>query len=268
MFLLIILFACHDRYTLDLSGVDTAVGHDSEDSGDTADSGSTDTATDSGDSAEDTGTDTADSGVEETGDTGTEDTATEACGPYVIEGSDHVMYTVTSMLYFTLNPATASGPVSGSVDVITVDATALCGDIVLTDVNFYFSGSDTAGTEWINQINNVVSGISYDYDGHGTFEGFGAYSTRSVTYSNTAGPQRAMWPVTFTEPIIIPKDTTFTFSLSIQIGGTDGLQPAADDFFFARLTTPASWYGTDNPSLYPAATVQDGIGDIALTLEE
>lgn len=218
-------------------------------------------------------TDTAE--IEDTGDeTGTVDTDTaqdtansDSCS-FLVEGDDHNEYAVTTMLELSLNPGSPSGSIpEGSAHVITVDATAVCGDVVMTGVYFYFSGTDYAETEWISEINNVVSGVSYDYDGHGTFEGFGAYSTRPVSYYNTEGPSRAVWPVTFTEPIVIPEGTTFTFSLSIRMGGEDGLQPSSEDFFYAILMNYVSWYGTDDPSLYPETSLMTGVGGVELTLE-
>lgn len=222
-------------------------------------------------------TDTAEDTATETGsvdsDTATEDSGTDTATAdpcaFTIEGSDRAEYAVTTKLELSLNSESASGAIeAGSADILIVDATAVCGDVVMTGVYFYFSGSDAADTDWISEINNVVSGVSYDYDGHGTFEGFGMYSTRPVSYYDTQGPQRAVWELTFTEPIVIPEGTTFTYRLSIRMGGEDGLQPSSDDFFFANTMNYVSWYGTDNPSLYPETEIMPtAVGGVELTLE-
>lgn len=207
----------------------------------------------------------ADTGAE-TGDTAANDTGSD-CGSFSIDGEDGVMYETDTMLTLWLNPDSASGMIdAGSKEIITVNALAVCGDVVMTKAYFFFSGSDDAGAEWIGEINNVVSGVSYDYDGHGTFEGFGAYSSRTVSYDDTEGPQRAVWELTFTEPIVILKDSNFTFSLSIRMGGEDGLQPSPTDFFYADLMNPVSWYGVDDPSRYPETSLMGGVEGNELTL--
>jgi hypothetical protein len=176
---------------------------------------------------------------------------------------------VTTKLELSLNSESASGAIqAGSAEIIIVDATAICGDVVLTRVYFYFSGSDYAQTDWISEINEVVSGVSYDYNGHGTFEGFGAYSTRLVSYYDTQGPQRAVWELTFIEPVVIPEGTTFTYRLSIRMGGEDGLRPSSDDLFFANTMNYISWYGTDDPNRYPETEIMPtAVGGVELSLE-
>lgn len=215
---------------------------------------------------DDTSTDdSADTYDSTTGDT--YDTGGESTGAYTIMDADGVEYQVDSYLEFNINPNSPSGAIDeGSADIVTIDATALGGDIVLTQVYFYFSGSDYENSYWLSAINEVVSGVYYDLPDLGVFESFGAYSSRDVLYYDD--PQRAIWSVVFSEPITILKDSTFTFTLEVTMGGADGLQPAATDFFYGVLWNQSSWHGTDDPGAYPITTITDETtGGLELTLD-
>ncbi len=246
-----LLASCNGN--LHTNTVDTAVGHDTADSGevvDTADSGIGDTAIDSGDSAEDTGADTADSGVEETGDTATEDTAvdtgedtaTEVCAFPVkvwdIDRTDGEVYPESSYdmvvmeneLLVELNSSTPSGTSTpGYHEVLRVNFTAVhagCPDVTVTTTQLSSYVTDNAGTGWyedlfltdgFDQI-NLTTGDSI---GGPIVQGSGFWDmTDAVAYMSM-------------NEFVIPAGTTYTIAW---YADTTGASEVADDMIQMDIT--------------------------------
>ncbi|MFA6017589.1 MAG: hypothetical protein WCT28_03245 [Patescibacteria group bacterium] len=239
---------------------------------DTSDSNSdsaVDTANEDSDSSVDSSTDslmdTADTEIDDSG----EDSAVDDGCTFEVQGTDGVWYVVNSYLVFSLDIDSAVGILEpGFDDIITVNVSAACGDAVLEHIYIDFSGTDIEGIDWIGDINNVVSGVCYDWDDMGHFDGFGLCSSRPVDLYDDGSEMTAVWDLTFPLPILIPEDETFSFSLQIRMGGTEGLQPSFSDLFRASVERGVSWYGIDDPDSYPESSILDPVFGNTLMLGE
>lgn len=240
---------------------------------DTSDSNSdsaVDTAAGDSDSTVDSSTDSsADTADTEADDSGEDSAADDGC-TFEVQGTDGTWYVVNSYLVLSLAVESAVGIIEpGFDDIITVNVSAACGDAVLEHIRIDFSGTDVEEIEWLGEINDVVSGVCYEWDDMGWFEGFGLYSSRPVDlYEDEYGHVTPVWDLAFALPILIPEDETFSFSLQIRMGGTEGLRPSESDSFRAMLEEEVSWYGMDSPDAYPESSILDPVLGNTLMLSE
>lgn len=154
-------------------------------------------------------------------------------------------------LEFSLNVDSPSGEVdSGLQEVLRIDATAHCGDIVLEQIHFQ-TATDIFGAGWFDRLadhdNGVVSGITYEYQGVYFFHGYGP-AHASVPEQ---GIDNVFWDHTFDQGIRILSGETFTFSLRVSF------EDASEESVQFRLLQYSNWYGVDDPSAYPDNVISD-----------
>lgn len=175
--------------------------------------------------------------------------------PFTVTDEEGSEYEVRSFLDFQLSADSSSGAIGdGNQQVIKVDATALCGDIVFEKTLFQTT-TDGDDIGWMQHVPEVVSGVSYEWDGVHVFHGYG-YAHSEAPESSVTG---LYWDHEFVQPILIEEGETFTFWLSVTFGGP--VQP--EGTFDFRLYPRHVWYGEDDPSAYPSVnTTQDVDGNV------
>lgn len=184
----------------------------------------------------------------------TDDTASETeteepvddCLPnteFVIQDNEGNTFAVPRYLEFTINENSRSGAIGdGYQETITINATAHCGEIALEKV-LLMTTTDGDDIPWLAHVPEVMSGVSYEWDGMHVFHGYGEAHAEDPESSVTA----IYWDHEFVVPIIIPRDETFSFTLGLEFGG----DVTPTDGFSFRLYPRHTWYGTDDPSAYP-----------------
>lgn len=169
----------------------------------------------------------------------------DGCGPYDVMSAMGNVEEVPSYLLFWLDPHSPVGRIDkGLQKVLSVNATALCGDIVLESV-LPLLPKDVEGDTWADGIVDVESGVEYILDGKLVFESYAPGSDRnSDLYNDYEG---LFWIHKFGEPILILEGETFNFSLWIEFG----VLVTPEDDFALELDPRTTWYGADEPDEYP-----------------
>lgn len=210
---------------------DTDKGVDSEDSDEPLD---TDTLInpDTADTDEPVDTDSAET-----------DEPVDPCNNPVVHDLYGVEYEVPALLHFELNRNSPQGVVgSGLREVLRIDATALCGDVMLkrTLLQTTTDGDDIG---WMEEARHGASAVSYVYRRQATIESYDG-EIDHVPYSSVTA---LYWDHEFGNYILVPEGETFTFSLYVTFGG-EVIPPGTFSF---NLTNNTSWFGIDDPEAYP-----------------
>jgi len=181
----------------------------------------------------------------------TDDKIVQDCGPFLVNEEWGDSYEVERYLEFTLNPESPSGVIgSGLQTVIIVDATALCGDVILEKVLFQTT-TDGDDIEWMSHVSSVVSAVLYEYEGIPVAHTYGPGSADFPDSSVTG----LYWDHEFAQRILIKKGETFTFSLAVTYG--DPVVPPGT--FEFNLYSRYSWYGSDDPTTYPVQMSNESV---------
>lgn len=175
----------------------------------------------------------------------------EDCGPFTVRDEQGNEHEVPSYLDFTLNPDSPAGVIgNGLQTVISINATAHCGDIFLDRILFQTT-TDGDDIGWMDEAQHAVSAILYTQDGTPVFHGYGEGHEHEPESSVTG----LYWNHLFRNPILIRHDETFTFSLGVTFGDPV-IPPGTFDF---RLYPRYSWFGLDNPDAYPLVMQNESV---------